>query len=194
MDNMKKVGIFLLLLGMACILYPSIMHQKQEEEIEKLQAALNRIEETEIENGQEVELSPSLSIKSDVLTEALELRIPAIDLQAPVLSEPTKEYLNIALTQIKRNQVPGMGNFTIAGHNSSVKGRHFNRLDELVIGDEINLVDGEDIYTYQVESIEIVTPQNVDILYDQPNKNEITLVTCTSDGTKRLVVRGKRIS
>ncbi len=190
MDKMKKFGILLLLLGVACILYPLFMHQKQGEDIEKLQTALNRIQETEIETGQEEELSSSLSIKNDVLMEALELRIPAIDLQAPVLSETTKEYLNIALTQIKSNQVPGKGNYTIAGHNSSVKGRHFNRLDELVIGDEIYLVDGEDVYTYQVDSIEIVTPQNVDILNDQPNKNEITLVTCTASGTKRLVVKG----
>ena len=194
MNKRKIFGVFILLTGIACLLYSYMSLQKQGEEIEKLEEALYRIQETEMKIEQGEEFSSSLSIKSDVLLKALELRIPAIDLRAPVLPQPTEEYLNLALTQIKNNQIPGEGNYTIAGHNSSVKGRHFNRLDELAIGDSIYLVDGEDIFIYQVDSIDIVKPTNVAILDDQPNKNEITLVTCTAGGTKRLVVKGYLIS
>ena len=190
MSKMKKWALVLLLLGIACVSYPYMMHQKQEKEMNQLQAALENIQET----GEMSEQVSSLSLDEDDLYNTVKLYIPAIDLNAPVLPETTKEYLNIALTQIKSKQVPGQGNFTIAGHNSAVYGRHFNRLHELNIGDEIQLIDGEKVHIYQVDSKRVIAPSDVDVLNDHPNKDEITLVTCTVAGTKRLTVKGHRIS
>ena len=193
MSKMKIWAILLLLLGIACIIYPYMMHQKQEEEMKQLQKALEDIQETGKMDGQDP-LNASLSLDEDDLYNTVKLYIPTIELNAPVLPKTTKEYLNIALTQIKKNQVPGQGNFTIAGHNSAVYGRHFNRLHELNIGDEIQLIDGEKVFIYQVDSKRVIDPSEVDILNDTPDKNEITLITCTVAGTKRLVVKGHRIS
>ena len=183
----KIIGpIVLFLLGIACISYPSIMHHKQEQEMKKLQAALEDIQVTgQTDDGQ---------VAQDDLFNTVRLSIPAIELNAPVLPKTTKEYLSIALTQIKKNQIPGQGNFTIAGHNSSVYGRHFNRLHEVEIGDEIRLIDGENVFTYQIDSKKVITPSEVDVLNDHPTKNEITLITCTVTGTKRLIVKGHRTS
>ena len=185
MSKMKLWAIILFSLGIGCVSYPYIMHQIQGKEIKQLQAALEEIQETGQTNG---------SVYEQDLRSTLELSIPAIDLNAPVLPKTTKEYLNIALTQIKNDQIPGQGNFTIAGHNSSVYGRHFNRLHETEIGDEIFLIDGELVYTYQIDSKEIIAPSEVDVLKDHPDENEITLITCTDAGTKRLAVKGHRTS
>ena len=190
MSKMKKWAILLLFLGIACIIYPYIIHQKQEVEMKQLQVALENIQES----GEMNEQVHSLSLDEDDLYNTVKLYIPIIELNAPVLPKTTKEYLNIALTQIKKNQVPGQGNFTIAGHNSAVYGRHFNRLHELNIGDEIQLIDGENVFIYQVDSKRVIDPSEVDVLYDTPDKNEITLITCTVTGTKRLAVKGYRIS
>ena len=183
MSKINKWAIALLILGIVCISYPYIMHRIQGEEMKQLQAALEDIQVT----GQ----SDSPVDEEDLLS-ALELSIPAIDLNAPVLPKTTKEYLNIALTQIKKDQVPGQGNFTIAGHNSSVYGRHFNRLHEVKIGDEIQLIEGEHVFTYEIDSKEIISPSEVEVLNNHPDKNEITLITCTDSGTKRLAVKGHR--
>jgi len=193
MSKMKIWAILLLLLGIACIIYPYMMHQKQEEEMKQLQKALEDIQETGKMDGQDP-LNASLSLDEDDLYNTVKLYIPTIELNAPVLPKTTKEYLNIALTQIKKNQVPGQGNFTIAGHNSAVYGRHFNRLHELNIGDEIQLIDGEKVFIYQVDSKRVIEPSEVDVLNDTHDKNEITLITCTVTGTKRLAVKGHRIS
>ena len=193
MSKMKIWAILLLLLGIACIIYPYMMHQKQEEEMKQLQKALEDIQETGNMDGQDP-LNSSLSLDEDDLYNTVKLYIPTIELNAPVLPKTTKEYLNIALTQIKKNQVPGQGNFTIAGHNSAVYGRHFNRLHELNIGDEIQLIDGEKVFIYQVDSKRVIEPSEVDVLNDTHDKNEITLITCTVTGTKRLAVKGHRIS
>ena len=187
---MKKWALVLLLLGMACVLYPYMMHQKQEKEMKQLQEALEATQET----GEINEQVSSLSLSEGDLYNTVKLYIPAIELDAPVLPETTKEYLNIALTQIKSKQVPGQGNFTIAGHNSAVYGRHFNRLHELNIGDEIQLIDGEEVYIYRVDSKRVIEPSEVNVLEDNPRKNEITLITCTVSGTKRLAVKGHRTS
>ena len=134
MSKIRKWAIVLFMLGIACVSYPYIVHQIQEKEMKQLQAALEEIQKTGQAHG---------PVDEDDLLSTLKLSIPTIELNAPVLPKTTKEYLNIALTQIKENQVPGQGNFTIAGHNSSVYGRHFNRLHEVNIGDEIQLIDGE---------------------------------------------------
>ena len=193
MSKMKIWAILLLLLGIACIIYPYMMHQKQEEEMKQLQKALEDIQEMGKMDGQDP-LNSSLSLDEDDLYNTVKLYIPTIELNAPVLPKTTKEHLNIALTQIKKNQVPGQGNFTIAGHNSAVYGRHFNRLHELNIGDEIQLIDGEKVFIYQVDSKRVIDPSEVEILNDTPDKNEITLITCTVTGTKRLAIKGHRIS
>ena len=185
MNKRRKWAIFFLVLGLVCILYPYFMHEKQGEEIEQLQVALEEIEMTGETNSD--------FVKDDLLN-TMRLSIPAIELNSTVLPKTTKEYLNISLTQIKQNQVPGEGNFTIAGHNSSVFGRHFNRLHELTIGDEIQLIDGENVYTYVVESKTVIAATQVEVLDDTPGKNEITLITCTDSGKKRLAIKGNRIS
>lgn len=51
-----------------------------------------------------------------------------------VLDETTDENLNITLTQIKKDQTPGVGNFTIAGHRGYRDGRHFSNLSKVPIG------------------------------------------------------------
>ena len=185
---MNKWAILLFLLGVSCLLYAGMISHKQGAEMNQLQTALEEIKDTGKQSDS------SLPLEEDVLLGAVQLYIPGIDLDSPVLPETTKEFLNIALTQIKSNQVPGQGNFTIAGHNSAVYGRHFNRLHEVNIGDEIHLIDGEEAFIYEVESKKIIAPSEVDVLHDHPNKKEITLITCTVSGTKRLAVKGKRIS
>ena len=187
MSKINKWAIVLLLLGIVCVSYPYLMQQKQAEEMKQLQEALENIQGTD---GQAEQLDSELPLDEDDLSNTVRLYIPAIELDAPVLPKTTKEYLNIALTQIKENQVPGKGNFTIAGHNSAVHGRHFNRLDELNKGDEIQLIDGDEVFVYQVSSTRVIDPSEVDVLNDTPNQNEITLITCTVSGTKRLAVKG----
>ena len=185
MSKINQWATFLLILGIVCISYPYMMHRIQGEEMKQLQAALEDIQVTGKSDG---------PVDEEDLLSTLKLSIPAINLNTHVLPKTTKEYLNIALTQIKKDKVPGQGNFTIAGHNSSVFGRHFNRLHELVIGDEIQLIVGEDVYTYQVESKTVIAATAVEVLNDTPGKNEITLITCTDSGRKRLAIKGYRIS
>lgn len=84
------------------------------------------------------------------------------------------------------------GNFIIIGHNFK-NNAHFGSLDLLEVGDRINLTDltGR-TNTFEVYEILIIKPNEVEKL----NSKEImalTLVTCDTDNTYRLVVKSKLV-
>ena len=110
------------------------------------------------------------------------LSVPSIDLYQPILETLSDDNLNVALTQIKEDQVLGSGNFTVAGHLSSepVDGRHFNRLPEVQIGDEVSVLTDKQVYTFTEDSREVTEETDVDVL-DDGNQSEIT---CTPSEKK----------
>lgn len=123
------------------------------------------------------------------------LRIQKIDLEQPVLAGAGREHLDISLATIEPTGTPGKtGNFAVAGHNSRIYGRHFNRLSELAAGDAITVDTADGSYTYVVQELYTVQPDEVWVLESTAKKAEITLVTCyyPADGgaTERLVVKG----
>lgn len=81
------------------------------------------------------------------------------------------------------------GNFCILGHRSYTYGQFFNRVDELDIGDLIDINIGGMSYTYRIYDIYETVPNDVAVL-DNSDKNEITIVTCTMDGKNRVIVKG----
>lgn len=93
--------------------------------------------------------------------------------------------------------MPGeYGNFAVAGHRAYTSNKFFSNLDELQVGDEINVLSGNEKFKYKVKNIEVVTPDKVDVVDStDKNKKEITLVTCTPKyiGSHRLIVKGEYI-
>lgn len=81
------------------------------------------------------------------------------------------------------------GNFCIAGHNQE---NIFKKLNEMKVDDKFTIIDKhmeETIYkvtkTYEVE------PDDLECLLQDEEKVEITLITCQSGSTKRLVVKAE---
>ncbi|MBO1912309.1 class D sortase, partial [Microvirga sp. 3-52] len=120
----------------------------------------------------------------------LELEIPYINIQQKVLNRTTEENLAIALTQIKEDQVPGKGNFTIAGHRGYRDGRHFSNLAEVPMGEKVYLHSSDQTFVYEIISSEVIEPTNIGVLDDKKDLNEITMITCTISGKERVAVKG----
>ena len=131
-----------------------------------------------------------LSLSKDEIENVMELEIPFIDLQQYILEETTDENLNLALTQIKKDQTPGVGNFTIAGHRGYRDGRHFSNLSKVPVGEKVYLHAGDETYVYELKSSEVIEATDVDVLNDVKGKDEITLITCTVSGANRVAVKG----
>lgn len=116
--------------------------------------------------------------------------IPKIKYSAPIISETSEEYLKIAPTKFFGPEPNQIGNFCIVGHNYK-DDRFFSNLYKLEIGDKIQLSDKQNnklmykVYNkFEVYQDDLsVTNQNTD------GKIELTLITCTNNPRKRLVVK-----
>ncbi len=83
-----------------------------------------------------------------------------------------------------------IGNAVVAGHRSHSFGSFFNRLDEVEVGDTIEVKSSEGDYVYEVYETKIVEPTDLSVLRGSSNHRVLTLITCTPlyTSTHRLIV------
>ena len=122
------------------------------------------------------------------------LNIPKIDLEVAIKRGITNEILKDSVGHFENTAMPGeYGNFSVAGHRAYTSNKFFSNLDKVEIGDEINVLSEGKTFKYIVDSIDVVTPNKVEVVDStDSSKKEITLVTCTPKyvGSHRLIVKG----
>ena len=102
------------------------------------------------------------------------LRIPKIHLEAAVLDGTDSLTLNRAVGRIAGTARPGeQGNIGLAGHRDGF----FRGLEDVVVGDQIELRSLKGTDRYIVDQIRIVMPNQTDVLAPSPIPS-LTLVTC----------------
>lgn len=183
------IGILLLVAGVVLISIPFYHEWNQGKDLNALEEALSLISTSD---GDTIDLSTieNLTFTEEEIKDVMELEIPFINLKQYILGETTDYNLSIALTQIKVDQTPGVGNFTIAGHRGYRDGRHFSNLAKVPIGEMVYLHADGKTYVYEIKSSEVIEPTYVKVLDDTADKNEITLITCTVSGADRVAVKG----
>lgn len=116
------------------------------------------------------------------------ISMPEVDMTLPILDGLSDANLMAGAGTMKQDQVPGQGNYSIAGHNWRDRTTLFSPLHRAEKGMSIFLtIDGE-TYEYSVSTIQTVEPTRIDIIEDQ-DEPLLTLVTCNHDGSKRLIVQ-----
>ena len=102
------------------------------------------------------------------------LRIPRVGIEAPVYEGTDDATLDRGVGRIDGTARPGeAGNLGIAGHRDGF----FRALKDIASGDRVELALLSGNAGYRVESIRIVTPNDVDVLDPTPDAS-LTLVTC----------------
>lgn len=126
------------------------------------------------------------------------ITIPFIKVELPIYHGTSPEVLNVAAGHLKGTSFPVGGDNThavISAHRGLPSAKLFTDLDKLVEGDifTVNILD--EVYTYEIEKILIIEPQEIDKLEIIPNSDYVTLMTCTPYGinTHRLLLRSHRI-
>ncbi|MFK3936187.1 class D sortase [Alkalihalobacillus sp. NPDC078783] len=180
------IGLALIVVGMVFVSIPLYHEWQQTKDVSAFEGALASLEVDPL-HGSSQELTTEWT--EEELKEVKTLEIPSIELEQYVLGETTEENLALALTQMNPNQNPEDGNFSIAGHRGYRGDRHFRQLSNVSDGDEVRLTADGKTYVYEVNSISIVEPTQVDVL-DDSDEPEITLITCTLSGEQRLIVKG----
>lgn len=102
------------------------------------------------------------------------LRIPSLRLEVPVLEGTDEVTLNRGVGRIAGTAMPGEeGNIAIAGHRDSF----FRRLEDLSVGETIELVTLGGTNVYEVDQIRVTTPTDLGVLQPRASSS-LTLVTC----------------
>ncbi len=122
------------------------------------------------------------------------LEIPKISLKTNILSEYSKEALSKCITKYWGVNPNEIGNFCVIGHNTKSKNMFYN-LKKLRVGDNLFITDRNlGKVEYEVFQINIVLPENTDCLDALTrNEREVTLITCTSTGEKRIIIKAREV-
>ena len=122
------------------------------------------------------------------------LEIPKINLETYVISEYSNQALGVSVTKFYGGNPNEVGNFCIAGHNYITKNM-FHDLKKLSIGDTFSLIDKHQKEgMYKIYLVDIVEPDETQCLSQKTDgRIEVTLITCTTDSSKRIIVKAVKI-
>lgn len=121
------------------------------------------------------------------------LEIPKIKLETYILKECNEKSLNKAVAKFWGANPNNVGNCCIAGHNAPRNKNMFYHLKELAIGDNFTISDNNiGVVQYKIYDIYKVVPNDVSSLSQKTQgQKEVTLITCTNNSQKRLILKGR---
>ena len=219
MKKLKNIiGGLLIFAGAGCMIYALYakysVEEKKDELVEQYEDYINWVNDSELdveeiesamaEQEQNVEESAAPEAPAPLTTDE---KFKGMSVPSNLLGimEIEKIYLIVTLAEGTDNKsitlsvghfpgtaMPGqVGNFAVVGHRSYRYGAYFNRLDELEAGDLVKIKTVDGVFTYCVDTSEVVEPTEVSVL-DPTENATMTLVTCTPirTATHRLIVKG----
>ena len=207
----KRYSATLILIGFLILIYPlstealgsytqyrlksnwereSIAQQEMSLKLESRQRVSLDNETFSNENAVLTQVAPSGARSVNREFPSTKIIIPKVGIDQVIIKGVGVEELKNGPGHYSGTALPGKkGNVGIAGHRVTYT-KPFNRIDELVAGDEIILETLSHTYTYKVEFSKVLDPSDVSMLRPS-NKAELTLTTCTPkySARQRLDVR-----
>lgn len=126
------------------------------------------------------------------------VEIPKINVYLPVYHGTASEVLSHGAGHMRNTSLPVGGESThavISAHSAYPGETFFDYLTDMEEGDEFYIHVLDRTLKYEVDSIKVILPDEVDNLRIVSGEDYVTLMTCTpySVNTHRLLVRGKRV-
>lgn len=119
------------------------------------------------------------------------IHIPEVDMTLPILKGVGESSLIAGAGTMKPEQQMGEGNYALASHYIEGKNVLFGPLYHLKQGDSIFLTDLDYMYEYKTTLIAVIEATDVQVIDDVGNQTLLTLITCTENGSKRLLVQAE---
>lgn len=218
-----KIGILLVLMlfiGVCGLLYPSVSQywnsKTQTRVVENYQDILSSLEqadydeffqEAEAYNAALAELpSPLFDYrKLEGYEDTLDVNgimgyviIKKLGVELPIYHGISAEVLNVACGHLEGSSLPVGGESThcvLSAHRGLPHAKLFTELDKMEPGDTFQITVLDRTFTYQVDQIKVVRPDEINDVEIAEGKDYCTLLTCTPYGinSHRLLVRGTRI-
>ena len=126
------------------------------------------------------------------------LKIDKIGVELPIYHGTSDAVLNRGVGHLEGSSLPVGGESThsvMSAHRGLPSAKLFTDLDRLEKGDTFQITVLDQVLTYQVDHVKVITPREIEDLQIVEGQDYCTLFTCTPYGvnTHRLLVRGIRI-
>lgn len=127
------------------------------------------------------------------------IEVPKIKLQLPIYHGTSEEVLEKGIGHLYGSSLPVGGSSTntvLTGHRGLPKATLFTDLDKIEKGDKIYIHVLDETLAYEVKTIKVIEPYELDDLKIKSGQDLVTLFTCTPYGinSHRLVIQGERIN
>ncbi|SFN86289.1 sortase A [Pseudobutyrivibrio sp. UC1225] len=126
------------------------------------------------------------------------IQIPSIKVKLPIFHTTNEDVLQIGVGHLEGSSLPVGGPSThsvLSAHRGLPSATLFTDLDKVEIGEVFFIIIMDEYYAYEIDSIDVVEPDDTSLLQVEEGKDLCTLITCTPYGvnTQRLMVRGHRV-
>ncbi|WP_256757225.1 class D sortase [Cohnella sp. WQ 127256] len=212
---MKRLSLILITAGAILMLFPiareyyydweqqQLLNEMEDSSLPINNELTNKHVATEYEqlssifNGSAEESSPDQTSITDMNDKAIAvITIDKIDLKLAVLEGATLKNMKVGAAHMTETAPLGeIGNAAIAAHRARTKGRQFNRLNEMEVGDDISIRTKDSTLIYTVDKISVVKPTDLSVLEGNNKDAILTLITCEPlvNPTHRLIVHAKMV-
>lgn len=126
------------------------------------------------------------------------VKIPKINQELPVYHGTSDSVMSKSVGHFEGSSLPVGGESThsvVSAHRGLPNATLFTYLDRMEIGDTFTFTVLDRTFTYEVDQIRIVEPDDLSLVQIEEGKDYCTLLTCTPYGinTERLLVRGHQV-
>ena len=128
------------------------------------------------------------------------ISIPKMDIELPIYLGATYDNMAKGAVHLSQTSLPigGMDtNCVIAAHRGWYGAPYFRYIDALEVGDQVYITNLWETLTYEVTSIKVIKPNDINEILIQPGRDMLTLLTChpyASGGKYRYVVYCDRVA
>lgn len=192
------IGVILLILGLAILVYPVYsdykLYVKQEEALQNFDNSLNESLKTHQDSDGSV-----INVAAQENKVIAGLFIPSIDLKIPVYYGTKSFALENGVGLLENTEFPSteLGRHTVlTSHSGLSLSRLFTDLPKVKIGDKFYIKkEGGEVLAYKVVEKNVILPTQVEYIQVEPGRNLTTLITCVPlfINSHRLLVKGENI-
>lgn len=224
-NKRKIIFYFLFVLGLMILSYPFISQWyyriEANEEIRKFNRIISEMDHKDIEKRLELARAYNSTLKNSTLFDPYSekqkeegvkayanmlkvqekigyIDIPKIGESLPIYAGTSESILQKGAGHLEGKSLPVGGENThsvITAHRGLPTAKLFTDLDKMKKGDKFYIHVLNQVLAYEVDQILTVEPTNFEPVLVQPNKDYVTLLTCTPYmiNSHRLLVRGHRV-
>lgn len=184
----KKIGIAMMIIGALVIFtrFIGVFTFKEEGKAEASEFIKNNL------NSEQISENPYKDIKIGEKLGVIE--IPDISVKHIIVEGTGNEEIRKNIGHFEYTAFPGeYGNFAIAGHDTNLYNEVFKDLKDLDIGAEIIIKAYNGEFKYRIAEKIVVDSTDFSVINQDVSKQQMTMITCTQKGQKRLAIKADLI-